>query len=144
MCDLTPLYQTILSQMNHPDAFTRSIGISITYIGPHEAAGELLPDSVHANPLGTIHGGAICTLMDAVGGAAGASSGFGCATIDCTIHFFRASKPSEQLFCRAETLKAGRRIQVFDVSVTNRAGSLLAKGTYTYQLLNRIESEVLP
>lgn len=141
MRDQTTLYRTIMAQMNRPGGFTETIGVTITHIGPFEARGELAPDSTHANPIGTVHGGAICTLMDAVGGAAGASAGYGCATIDCTLHFLCPAAPDQRLFCRAEAVKTGGRIQIFEVSVTGPDGTLCAKGTYTYQRIHPIESE---
>ena len=141
MCNAANLFQTILAQMNCPGAFTQSIGVTITQVAPQEAWGELSPSDTHRNPLGTIHGGAICTLMDAVGGAAGASSGYGCATVDCNIHFIRPCQATQRLYCRARAIKPRGRLQIFDMSVTTESGALIAKGTYTYQLLNRIESE---
>lgn len=141
MSDRTALYETIMAQMNRPGGFTKTIGVTITHIGPLEARGELSPDSTHANPLGTVHGGAICTLMDAVGGAAGASAGYGCATIGCTLYFLRPADPTQRLFCWAEAVKSGGRVQIFEVSVTGPDGILRAKGTYTYQRIKPIESE---
>lgn len=135
------LFRHILEDMNRKDEFTDSIGIEITSVCPHEAEGILHPRANHVNPVGTVHGGCICALMDAVGGAAGASSGFGCITIDCNLHFFKAAKPSATLYCRATPLSLGHRIQVFDVSVSDADQVQIAKGIYTYRLVQPIGTE---
>lgn len=134
------LFQRIMEEMNREKEFTSSIGVEITAIRRHEAEGLLRPSPSHVNPVGTVHGGCICTLMDAVGGAAGASSGYGCITIDCNLHFFKAAESSATLYCSATPLSLGRRIQVFDVTVYDDEKTPIAKGIYTYRLVQPIDT----
>ena len=134
------LFAQIRQTMNRAGEFTCQIGVEITHVGFREAEGILRPDSTHRNPVGSIHGGCICTLMDAVGGAAGTSAGFGCVTVDCAFYFLKASAPDEPLHCRATVVKAGHHIQVVDAWVTNSAGVAVAKGTYTYCMTIPIET----
>lgn len=123
----------ILEQMNRKGAFTSFIGIEITDVGELTAEGTLSTLAVHSNPMGSLHGGALFTLMDAVGGAAAASLGKGCATVDCTVHFLSAVVPGDRLCCRAECVKSGRHIMIVRSSVTNQEGKELAVSTLTYQ-----------
>lgn len=136
--DPVKLEDIILAQMNCSGAFTYEIGIRITEIGNGVAKGCLSPALLHRNPIGTIHGGVIFSLMDAVGGAAGASTGLGCATVDCDIHFLRAVKAGEAISCQALILKNGRQLIVCDVEVENERNEVAAKGTFTYQKMKPV------
>lgn len=132
------IQQLILEQMNRTGAFTNFIGVEITRVGELTAEGTLCALTVHANPMGSVHGGALFTLMDAVGGAAAASSGRGCATIDCTVHFLAAAAPGERLCCRAECVKAGKHIMIVKTNVTGKDGRELATGMLTCQRTKEI------
>ena len=133
--DVSPaeLWQLIKDQMNRKGAYTDSLGIEIVEVGELKAEGTIVAVSVHANPLGTVHGGVLFTLMDAVGGAAGASAGRGCATVNCTVHFLRAAKPGDRLVCRAEVTKSGKHIMIVKTSVMDQDDTELAFGVFTYQ-----------
>ena len=59
---------SIIRSVNSPHQFAFENGIVITDVGPGYAKGELTvgPDSI--NPHGNVHGGALSTLADTVGG----------------------------------------------------------------------------
>lgn len=136
---LERMHRMILKQMNRSGAFTSSLGVEITEVGDLTAEGAVSTVDVHVNPMGSIHGGVLFTLMDAVGGAAGASSGRGCATIDCTAHFLRAATPGNTLRCRAKCVKSGRHIMIVKTVVTDQEDRELAEGIFTYQRTNPID-----
>ncbi len=126
------LKNLIMTQMNKEGAFTSYLGIRISQVGALTAEGTVVSLSVHANPMGTIHGGLLFTLMDAVGGAAGASAGRGCSTIDASVQFLRSAVPGETLTCRAECVKEGTNIIVMRMTVSDPKGRALATGTFVY------------
>jgi len=65
--------EKIMEIVNGPHQFSAVNGIRVTAVEPGRAEGELVvgPDSV--NPRGNVHGGALSTLADVVGGCCACS-----------------------------------------------------------------------
>jgi uncharacterized protein (TIGR00369 family) len=87
------------------------------------------------DPLGTIHGGWISTLLDSAMGCAVHSTlkpGHGYTTVDMTVSFVRAVLPtSGKLICKGKIIHSGGRIATAEGRVTDAAGKLIAHGTET-------------
>jgi uncharacterized protein (TIGR00369 family) len=63
------------SRFIYPPAIARTLGFRLTEVGPGTATMELMADTeIHANPMGTIHGGVLCDIADAAIGTAHATS----------------------------------------------------------------------
>lgn len=72
--------QPISSVVNQPHQFSYENGIYVTKVEPGRAEGvlEVGPDSI--NPHGMVHGGALATLADTVGGSCACATGRRCVT----------------------------------------------------------------
>jgi uncharacterized protein (TIGR00369 family) len=81
------------SRFIYPPTIARTLGFRLTAVGPNTATMELFADTeVHANPMGTIHGGVLCDIADAAIGTAhatGLKEGESFTSIDLQINFFR-------------------------------------------------------
>jgi uncharacterized protein (TIGR00369 family) len=81
------------SRFIYPPAIARTLGFRLIEVGPGTATMELMADTeIHANPMGTIHGGVLCDIADAAIGTAHASSlkeDESFTSIDLQINFFR-------------------------------------------------------
>src|SRR5262249_45218949 len=91
----------------------------------------------HANPVGTLHGGVLCTIADsAMGLAYGSTLGdpdtF--ATIELKINFLRPVHKAS-LVASAVVVHRGRNIGLVECSVHDRSGRLVAKATSTFTTL---------
>jgi uncharacterized protein (TIGR00369 family) len=81
------------SRFIYPPAIARTLGLRLIEVGPGTATMELIADTeIHANPMGTIHGGVFCDIADAAIGTTHATSlkeeeSF--TSIDLQINFFR-------------------------------------------------------
>ena len=77
--------EKIMEIVNGPHQFSAVNGIRVTAVEPGRAEGELVvgPDSV--NPRGNVHGGALSTLADVVGGCCACSLGGRCVTSSCSM-----------------------------------------------------------
>ena len=53
-----------------PPPFSDFLGLKITHVSPERAEGELVVRAEHDNSDGILHGGAIMSLADTLGGAA--------------------------------------------------------------------------
>lgn len=97
------------------------------------------PGQKFVNPLGTVHGGWISTLLDSAMGCAVHSTlepGHGFTTVDMTISFVRrVFANSGKLICEGKIIHSGGRIATAEGRVTDAAGKLIAHGTETCLIL---------
>ena len=96
---------------------------------------EAQPAQRFLNPLGTVHGGWISTLLDSAMGCAVHSTlkaGSGFTTVDMTVSFVRpVLANSGKLMCEGKIIHSGGRIATAEGRVTDAAGTLIAHGTET-------------
>ena len=96
---------------------------------------EATPSSRFYNPLGTVHGGWISTLLDSAMGCAVHSMlkvGQAYTTVDMTISFVRpVFERTGKLRCEGKIIHAGRRIATAEGRVYDAAGTLIAHGSET-------------
>ena len=126
---------SIIRSVNSPHQFAFENGIVITDVGPGYAKGELAvgPDSI--NPHGNVHGGALSTLADTVGGCCACSKGGTCVTSGCSIEYLRPANGSK-IYCTATPKKLGRTLSVVALEMTNDQGVVVATATYTFFMLH--------
>lgn len=96
---------------------------------------EGIPSDRFRNPLGTVHGGWMATILDSALGCAVHStlkSGQGFTTVDLAVSFVRAVHESTgKLRCEAKVIHAGGRIATAEGRLVDAAGKLYAHGTTT-------------
>ena len=94
---------------------------------------ELEPEEYHYNPIGSMHGGVIATLLDTATGCAVHSTlpaGYGYTSIDLTTKFLRpVTVASGQLRCVGTVVSRGRRMALAEAKLTDAAGKLVAVAT---------------
>jgi uncharacterized protein (TIGR00369 family) len=95
----------------------------------------LTPQEFHYNPLGTVHGGVLATVLDTATGCAVHSmlpAGVGYTSVDLTTKFLRpVTVGSGQLRCEGTVLSLGRRTALAQATLTDSAGRLAAHATST-------------
>ncbi len=93
------------------------------------------PSERFRNPLGTVHGGWMATLLDSALGCAVHSTlkaGQGFTTVDLAVSFVRAvHESSGKLRCEAKVIHAGGRIATSEGRLVDAEGKLYAHGTTT-------------
>ncbi|GAA2706608.1 PaaI family thioesterase [Micromonospora olivasterospora] len=96
---------------------------------------ELVPQEFHYNPLGTVHGGVISTLLDTAAGCAVHSTlpaGVGYTSLDLNVRFLRpVTVDSGTLRCEGSVLQRGRRTALAEARLLDGAGRLTAHATST-------------
>jgi uncharacterized protein (TIGR00369 family) len=94
---------------------------------------ELDPQEFHYNPLGTVHGGVISTLLDTAAACSVHSTlpaGVGYTSLDLNVKFLRpVSIASGRLTCTGSILQSGRRTALAEARLTDAKGRLLAHAT---------------
>ena len=107
----------------------------LTEIEPGLAVFEGVPSDRFRNPLGTVHGGWMSTLLDSAMGCAVHSTlkaGQGFTTVDLAVSFVRAvHQGTGRIRCEGKIIHAGGRIATAEGRVWDQAGTLIAHGSET-------------
>jgi uncharacterized protein (TIGR00369 family) len=109
------------------------MGFTLTAAAVGEAVFECAPDESVYNPIGTVHGGLVCTLLDSACGCAVQSTldrGYGYTSIDLTVSYLRpVYADSGRLRCVGRVVKPGRRVAFAEAEVVDEAGRVVARAT---------------
>jgi uncharacterized protein (TIGR00369 family) len=130
-------FRAIVAGEADPPPVATLIGFAMTEIEPGRAVFEMDAGPQHASPLGTLHGGILCDLVDAAMGCAHASQiddDETFTTLELKINYL---KPvwNGHLVAEGKVLKAGRTIGLVEGRVTDESGSLVAYATSTCMTL---------
>lgn len=91
------------------------------------------PDESHYNPIGMVHGGLVCTLLDSALGCAAhstLSAGTGYTSIDINVSYLRpVTADSTPLVATGRVTKPGRRVTFAEGEVVDAAGKTVATAT---------------
>lgn len=127
------IFDAIRERSDRPGTFNAVNGVRLTALCDGGAEGEVRLTAQHLNPLGIVHGGVYCTLMDQVAGAAACSRGSRCVTVDCETRFLDAADGGA-LYGHARAVRMGHTIVVMRAWVTDSRGVTCAEGTYTFRM----------
>ena len=119
--------------------FARYTGIEVLEAHDGMAVGRIVLDERHVNPIGSIHGGCIFTLVDTIAGTAFVSTGKVCTTLSSNIDFLNGAIGSKVLTARAEPARIGNHIAVFDVRVSDDRDKFIARASVTFYVLRNME-----
>jgi len=101
---------------------------------------ELDPQEFHYNPLGTVHGGVISTLLDTAAACTVHSTlpaGVGYTSLDLNVKFLRpVTIASGRLTCTGTIIQRGRRTALAEARLTDAQGRLLAHATSSCMLFD--------
>jgi uncharacterized protein (TIGR00369 family) len=93
------------------------------------------PDEPAYNPLGAVHGGVVCTLLDSVAGCAMHSTlpqGKGYTSIEIKVNYLKAVRTGSGLLTATGTVvKSGSRVGFTEGIVTDASGAVVATATST-------------
>jgi len=107
----------------------------IAEVDPGRVVFTCVPDESAYNPIGAIHGGLLCTLLDSVTGCAVHSTlpqGKGYTSVEVKVNYLKAVRLNSGLLTATGTLvKAGSRVGFTDGVVTDASGATVATATST-------------
>lgn len=96
---------------------------------------ECLPDESHYNPIGTVHGGLVCTLLDSVIGCAVQTTlpaGTGYTSIEIKVNYLRPVRADTgRLTAIGTVTKPGRRVAFAEGTVVDAHGRTVATASST-------------
>jgi uncharacterized protein (TIGR00369 family) len=107
----------------------------ISEVEPGRVVFTCKPDESAYNPIGAVHGGLICTLLDSVTGCAAHSTlpqGKGYTSIEIKVNYLKAVRLNSGLLTATGTLvKGGSRVGFSEGVVTDASGAVVATATST-------------
>lgn len=137
--DIANSYPKLIDRANNAVRFSGKNGILVDKLFYGGATGYMEITEQLKNPLGGVHGGALSTLADTVAGIAVATLGFTGVTLSNTMNYHREVRLGT-VYCSAEVTKAGKKITVCDVKMTDTEDRLVATGTFTFFIKGEITS----
>jgi acyl-CoA thioesterase len=107
------------------DHFARHLGIEVLECSEGRARARMEIHRHHLNSAGTLHGGAIFSLADAVFSAASNSHGTLAVAINVSISYFKAVKDGT-LMAEAEEVSLNPRLATYLITVKDEQGDAIA------------------
>lgn len=122
-----------------PPPFMALLGIDIGEVEEGRVTFKLVPAEVHYNPIGSVHGGVISTLMDSAMGCAVHSRlprGTGYTTLELKVNFIKSlTSDTGEVVCEGRAIHVGGRVATAEARLTDAAGGLYGHATTTCLLL---------
>ena len=134
----------LLKKFVQQDHFARHIGVELLEYGGGSARAKMPIRKHHMNSAGTVHGGALFSLADAVFSAASNSHGILALAINVSISFFKAVTGGT-LFAEADEISLNPRLATYLVTISDEAGNRIAlfQGT-VYRKKDNIGDMIAP
>jgi acyl-CoA thioesterase len=107
------------------DNFAKYLGVEILEYSPGKAKARMELKSQHLNSAGTVHGGAIFSLADAVFSVASNSHGSIAMAINVSISFFKSAK-NGMLIAEGREVSLNHKLATYLVDVKDEAGNSIA------------------
>ncbi len=123
--------EKIISEL-YANQYNNFVAFEIMELSPTYSKSRIKCDERLHNTYGSIHGGAILSFVDAMGGATGSMSGYYVTTVSANLNFLLPAVNTEYIYCECMKLKTGKHILVFDIRVTDDNGNLLDSGEFSY------------
>ncbi|MSP50485.1 MAG: PaaI family thioesterase [Alphaproteobacteria bacterium] len=118
-----------------PPPIAHHLGFTLAEVEEGRALFVGTPDFRLYNPLGSVHGGYIATLLDSAMSCAVQTTipaGSGYTTVEIKVNFVRAvTDQTGPVRAEGKVINAGRRIGTSEGRLTDAKGRLLAHGTAT-------------
>ena len=108
-----------------------------------ESRFEMDAGPMHHNPMGTVHGGILCTLADSAMGMAFASTlgeGETFTTLEIKVNYLRPVFEAK-LLANAKVVHRGRTVGLVECDVTTQNGKLVARAVSTCSVLRGDKAE---
>ena len=110
-----------------------ALNVRLDSVDSGQVVFAMTPAEFHYNPIGSVHGGVYCTLLDSAAGCAVHSllpAGTGYTSQDLSVRFLGAMRADTGLVrCTGTVRHLGRRTALAEASLTTETGKLLATAT---------------
>jgi uncharacterized protein (TIGR00369 family) len=127
--------QAMIEGVLPPPPISGLIDMKLVAAQPGRVEFTCLPDESSYNPIGSVHGGLVCTLLDSVAGCALQSTlpqGRGYTSVEIKVSYLKPVRSTSGLLTAVGTLvKGGSRVAFTEGNVTEASGGVVATATST-------------
>ena len=131
--------KAMLSGEFPPPPIAVLLGMWITEVSEGRVVFAFEPAEYHLNPLGTVHGGVMATLLDSALGCVVQSmlpAGTSYTTLELKVNYLRPiTTNTGTVYCEGKIIYVGGRIATAEGRLTDAGGKLYAHGTTTCIIL---------
>jgi uncharacterized protein (TIGR00369 family) len=131
--------QAIIDGRLPPPPIAALIGAEFVSVGDGAAHFRCIPDETVYNPLGMVHGGLLCTLLDTAAGCAVQSllpPRVGYSSIEIKVSFLKPLRlDAGAIDVHGTALRVGARVAFAEASATDAAGDLVGAATTSISLV---------
>jgi uncharacterized protein (TIGR00369 family) len=124
-----------------PPPIAAHFDFRIVSVEPGEVGFICTPDESAYNPIGLVHGGLVCTLLDSVTGCAVQSTlpaGTGYTSVEIKVNYLRpVHGHTGELHARGWITKPGRRVAFAEGEVRDAGGKLVATASSTCLIMEQ-------
>jgi len=121
-----------------PPPVAELLGMRVVTIEPSHAVFEFVPEEYMYNPLGSVHGGVVTTLLDTVMGCAVHTTlpaGVGYTTLELKVNFVRpVLLRSGPMRADGKVVHAGTNVATAEARLVDAQGTLFAHATSTLMI----------
>ena len=121
-----------------PAPIAETLGFALTRVEDGEVWFAGTPDESVYNPIGAVHGGLVCTLLDSVCGCAVHSTlpaGTGYTSVEIKVNYLRPVKAGDELTAHGWVTKPGRRVAFAEGDVRDAQDRLVATASSTLLIM---------
>jgi uncharacterized protein (TIGR00369 family) len=135
-----PLLEAISEGRLPAPPMAELIGARLVFVGDGEVRFAWTPDESTYNPIGMVHGGLLCTLLDFAAGAAVHTrlpAGVGFSSIEIKVSYLKALRAdSGDLDVDGRALQVGRRVAFAEAHARNPAGELIGHASTSIAVID--------
>ncbi|XP_046997428.1 acyl-coenzyme A thioesterase 13-like isoform X1 [Schistocerca americana] len=114
--------------------------VRIVSAGEGKCRGELTIAEEHQNPLGTMHGGFIATLVDQMSMFALQTheNGPKAVSVNINVSYFKPATTGDEVIIDARTIRAGKKMAFLEVDlIKKKTGELLVRGSHAVFIVSQ-------
>jgi uncharacterized protein (TIGR00369 family) len=123
-----------------PPPIAELMGMSLVSVDGGEVVFRCTPDESVYNPIGMVHGGLLCTLLDSAAGCAVHTklpAGAGYSSIEIKVSFLKAVRSGGVIEVHGQALRVGRRVAFAEAHARDGAGELVGHATTSLAVMQR-------
>ena len=140
-----PFLWAILAGEQPPPPIGELMGFEPLEVEEGRALFVCTPAEYHYNPIGAVHGGLACTLLDSAMGCAVHTmlpAGVGYTTVELKVSFLRPiTLKTGRLLCEGTIIHLGSRIATAEARLLDTSGKLYGHATTTCMILRNLAPE---
>ncbi len=116
------------------------LGMALVEVEHGRAVFTVTPDESMFNPIGAVHGGVVCTLLDSALGCAlhtTLPAGKGYTSVEIKVSYLKAVRPSSGLLtATGRVVRVGSRVGFTEGEVRDASGAIVATASSTLLLFD--------